>query len=225
MEFPPPASLSCTIAAEIRPWAPPPAVATGADSIPAASQAEGPAEQASDYRHQLKPTPAGWPIRSHWCVWVEPVRDGGATGIWEQRWHQAVMAALATWQRHLPITLVEQPERAQVLVERRRPPRLNNRASHGRAVLQLLEVQRQQTWQLEPRVTVLISPGQAQPAIQATALHELGHAFGLWGHSDQAGDAMAAKPGSIPILELSERDQRTLRWLQQQPGLSPSTTP
>jgi predicted Zn-dependent protease len=56
-------------------------------------------------------------------------------------------------------------------------------------------------------------------------LHELGHAFGLWGHSDQAGDAMAAKPGSIPILELSERDQRTLRWLQQQPGLSPSTTP
>jgi hypothetical protein len=36
---------------------------------------------------------------------------------------------------------------------------------------------------------------------------------------------MAVKPGSTPILELSERDQRTLRWLQQQPGLSPSTTP
>jgi predicted Zn-dependent protease len=156
---------------------------------------------------------------------VEPVRDTGATGIWEQRWHQAVIAALATWQRHLSITLVQEPERAQVLVERRRPPRLNNRASHGRAVLELLEVQRQQTWQLEPRVTVLISPGQAPLAIQATALHELGHAFGLWGHSDQAGDAMAAKPGPTPILELSERDQRTLRWLQQQPGLSPSTTP
>jgi len=158
-------------------------------------------------------------------VWVEPVRDSGATGIWEQRWHQAVLGALTTWQRHLPITLVEQPEQAQVLVERRRPPRLNNRASHGRAVLKLLEVKRQQTWQLEPRVTVLISPGQAQPAIQATALHELGHAFGLWGHSDQAADAMAAKPGPTPILELSERDQRTLRWLQQQPGLSPANTP
>jgi predicted Zn-dependent protease len=74
-------------------------------------------------------------------------------------------------------------------------------------------------------VTVLISPGQAPLAIQATALHELGHAFGLWGHSDQAGDAMAVKPGPTPILDLSERDQRTLRWLQQQPGLSPSTTP
>ncbi|MEY3964162.1 MAG: hypothetical protein RLZZ106_1417, partial [Cyanobacteriota bacterium] len=150
MEFPPPASLSCGIATEIRPWTAPPR-----NPDPPIAVAAG------DYRDRLKPTPAGWPIRSHWCVWVEPVRDTGATGIWEQRWHQAVIAALATWQRHLSITLVQEPERAQVLVERRRPPRLNNRASHGRAVLELLEVQRQQTWQLEPRVTVLISPGQA----------------------------------------------------------------
>ena len=225
MEFPPPASPSCAVATEIRPWAPPPAGAPRANSTSAAPEIRDAAQPTSDYRHQLKPTPAGWPIRHHWCVWVEPVRDSGATGIWEQRWHQAVLGALTTWQRHLPITLVEQPEQAQVLVERRRPPRLNNRASHGRAVLELLEVKRQQTWQLEPRVTVLISPGQAQPAIQATALHELGHAFGLWGHSDQAADAMAAKPGPTPILELSERDQRTLRWLQQQPGLSPANTP
>jgi len=153
-------------------------------------------------------------------VWVEPVRDSGATGIWEQRWHQAVLGALTTWQRHLPITLVEQPEQAQVLVERRRPPRLNNRASHGRAVLELLEVKRQQTWQLEPRVTVLISPGQAQPAIQATTLHELGHAFGLWAHSDQAGDVMAVHAGARPVLQLSRRDRATLQWLQRQPGLN-----
>jgi predicted Zn-dependent protease len=152
------------------------------------------------------------------------VRDNGPTGIWEQRWSQAVKQALDTWQRHLPITLVDQLERAQVIVERRRPPRLNNRASHGRAVLELVEVQRQGRWQLEPKVTVLISPGQAQPAIQATALHELGHAFGLWGHSDQAGDAMSVKPSATPILELSPRDQKTLQWLQQQPRLQPPTT-
>jgi len=172
-----------------------------------------------DYRHRLKPTPAGWPRRDHWCVWVEPVRDGGPTGIWEQRWFQAVSQALVTWQQHLPITVVDQPERAQVLVERRRPPRLNNRASHGRAVLELLEVQRSERWQLEPKVTVLISPGQAQTEIQATALHELGHAFGLWGHSDQAGDAMAVSPGARPVLQLSGRDRATLQWLQRQPGL------
>jgi predicted Zn-dependent protease len=151
------------------------------------------------------------------------VRDSGPTGIWEQRWHAAVSQALNTWQQQLPITVVQQPERAQVLVERRRPPLLNNRASHGRAVMELFNVQRSGIWHLEPKVTVLISPGQAQPAIQATALHELGHAFGLWGHSDQAGDAMAVHAGAMPILELSPRDQHTLRWLQQQPGLQPAT--
>ena len=51
-------------------------------------------------------------------------------------------------------------------------------------------------------------------------LHELGHAFGLWGHSDQAGDALAAVPGSQPVLELSARDRATLLWLQAQPGLT-----
>lgn len=202
---------------ETRPWLAP----KGSVAPPAPPAAQ----PTLDYRHRLKPTPAGWPRRDHWCVWVEPVRDGGPTGIWEQRWFQAVSQALVTWQQHLPITVVDQPERAQVLVERRRPPRLNNRASHGRAVLELLEVQRSERWQLEPKVIVLISPGQAQTAIQATALHELGHAFGLWGHSDQAGDAMAVKPGATPILELSPRDQRTLRWLQQQPELQSPTAP
>ena len=156
---------------------------------------------------------------------MEPVNNIGPTGIWEQRWHQAVIAAIATWQHHLGISLVNQPEQAQVLVQRRRPPLRNNRASHGRAELQLLEVQRQGAWQLEPNVTVMISPGQAQPAIQATALHELGHAFGLCGHSDQAGDVMATIPGAKPILQLSHRDLRTLQWLQQQPGLSQPATP
>jgi predicted Zn-dependent protease len=136
-----------------------------------------------------------------------------------------VIQAIATWQRDLAITVVDQPEQAQVLVERRRPPILNNRASHGRSTLQLLEIQRDEHWQLEPRVAVLISPGQSPAAMQANALHELGHAFGLWGHSDQAGDVMAIQPGAQPILELSERDRRTLQWLQQQPGLRPAATP
>ncbi len=223
MDLPPPPSAPCAIATEIRPWTA--QNDPGVFPAAAAQAASAPGEPSTDYRHQLKPTPAGWPTQAHWCVWIEPVRDNGPTGIWEQRWFQAVNQALDTWQRHLPITLVDQPERAQVIVERRRPPRLNNRASHGRAVLELVEVQRQGRWQLEPKVTVLISPGQAQPAIQATALHELGHAFGLWGHSDQAGDAMAVKPGATPILELSPRDQRTLRWLQQQPELQSPTAP
>jgi predicted Zn-dependent protease len=184
-----------------------------------------PTPQPGDYRQALKPTPAGWPRRDHWCLWIEPALASGPAALWEQRWQQAVRQAVATWQHHLPITVVDDPAQAQVLVERRRPPLQNRRASHGRAVLQLLEVQRQGRWQLEPRVQVLISPGQGPAAIQATALHELGHAFGLWGHSDQRGDAMAAVPGPRPVLELSPRDRATLQWLQQQPALGGATPP
>jgi predicted Zn-dependent protease len=171
------------------------------------------------YSQALKPTPAGWPRRDQWCVWIEPTENHGPTGIWEQRWQRAVLAAVATWRQHLPIQLVPDPAQAQVRVERRRPPTQQGRASHGRALLQLLEVQRDRQWRLEPRVQVLISPGQAEPAIQATALHELGHAFGLWGHSDAPGDAMATRPGARPVLQLSSRDRATLEWLQQQPAL------
>lgn len=175
---------------------------------------------ASDYRHLLRPTYRGWPRRDHWCLWIEPGATTGPAARWDGSWRQAVQAALNTWSAELPITLVDDPRQAQIQLLRRRPPLRGGRASHGRAELQLVAVLRQGNWQLEPEVLVSISPGQRLEATQATALHELGHAFGLWGHSDVAGDALAAIPGPVPVLELSERDRATLRWLQAQPGLS-----
>lgn len=208
------APQTCPAAQASHPWAAPAGTTTEA-----AGEASPSENSQGDYRYQLRPTPAGWPVRALWCVWVEPVQASGPLAVWDERWWRAVNGALRTWQQQLPIVLVPDPAQAQVLVQRRRPPLQNNRASHGRALLQLLVVQRNGTWQLEPRVDVLISPGQAEPAIQATALHELGHAFGLWGHSDQAGDAMAVHAGARPVLQLSPRDRATLQWLQSQPGL------
>ena len=94
-------------------------------------------------------------------------------------------------------------------------------------LLQLQQVQRQgrERSSLEPLVEVLISPGQRQAAIQATALHELGHGFGLWGHSELSSDVMGAVPGAKPALELSERDQQTLQWLFEQPSALPAAPP
>jgi len=221
------AAQACAAAQASQPWAPPqPTAAATASTTDATTTAaagaplhpEDPNPQ--DYRHQLRPTPAGWPIRPLWCVWIEPVQTSGPQAVWEERWWRAASAALRTWQQDLAIVQVADPARAQVLVLRRRPPIQNNRASNGRALLQLLAVQRQSAWQLEPRVEVLISPGQAEAAIQATTLHELGHAFGLWAHSDQAGDVMAVHAGARPVLQLSRRDRATLQWLQRQPGLN-----
>ncbi|MEB3159711.1 MAG: peptidase [Synechococcus sp.] len=172
------------------------------------------------YASQLAYTPVGPPVLKHWCVWVQPPRDG-LPDRWEQRWLDRVEAGLDAWSSLVSMTRVSDPERAHVRVERRRPPLRRFaqgwRASNGRTLLQTLEVRREGAWRLEPRLTVLISPGLRAPVLQATALHELGHAFGLWGHSDQASDAMAVHQGRQPVLRLSSRDRDTLRWLLEQP--------
>jgi predicted Zn-dependent protease len=134
----------------------------------------------------------------------------------------AVEHALDQWAALVPIVRVSDPEAAQIRIERRRPPRRTDavgrlRASHGRASLVPEHVLRQGQWRLEPTVTVLLGAAQRPQALQATALHELGHAIGLWGHSDLGEDAMAAVPGPQPVLVPSERDRATLRWLYGQP--------
>ena len=172
------------------------------------------------YASSLATTSLGWPSLPHWCVWVQP-SSSAVPDRWEQRWSTAVQAALDQWSGVVPLQRVDTADRAHVLLQRRKPPLKSVggrwRASNGRSLLQLLQVRRQQIWRFEPQVTVLVSPHLRAAVLQSTALHELGHAFGLWGHSDQAGDAMAVSQGRSPLLRLSERDQLTLEWMRRQP--------
>jgi predicted Zn-dependent protease len=212
-----PARLSEPIAAQG--GVTPPEWSPGAGSGLTASP---PASGAGDYRDRISTTPLGWPRLDRWCVWVEPLSSAGPQTPWEQRWLEAVDHALTQWQALLPLVRVNDPAAAQIRILRRRPPLRQGAsgrmvASNGRATLELRRVLRGDRSFLEPSVEVLLSPGQRQQAIEAAALHELGHAVGLWGHSDQPGDAMAAIPGASPVLTLSERDRATLRWLYAQP--------
>ncbi len=178
-----------------------------------------PPGQRPGYASSIATTSLGPPVLKRWCVWVQPAT---ATPVnrWDQRWLDQVSSALTTWGALVPLTLVDNPDQANVLIHRQRPARRQVagvwRASNGRTQLQVVDVQRQGRRRLEPLVKVMVSPGLRAEALQATALHELGHAFGLWGHSSVPTDVLAISQGERPVLVPSQRDRLTLAWVMQQ---------
>ena len=175
--------------------------------------------QRPGYASSIATTSLGPPVLKHWCVWVQPAAATPANR-WDQRWLDQVSSALTTWGELVPFTLVDSPDQANVLIHRQRPARRQVagvwRASNGRTQLQVVDVQRQGRRRLEPLVKVMVSPGLRAEALQATALHELGHAFGLWGHSSVPTDVLAISQGERPVLVPSQRDRLTLAWVMQQ---------
>ena len=178
-----------------------------------------PPGQRPGYASSIATTSLGPPVLKHWCVWVQPAAATPANR-WDQRWLDQVSSALTTWRALVPLTLVDNPDQANVLIHRQRPARRQVagvwRASNGRTQLQVVDVQRQGRRRLEPLVKVMVSPGLRAEALQATALHELGHAFGLWGHSSVPTDVLAISQGERPVLLPSQRDRLTLAWVMQQ---------
>ena len=162
-----------------------------------------------------------------------------------QTWIKAVNQAVQEWHRYLPLTLVTQADEADIVVMRSPPPLTfevspdpkQERASgqpqrEPRPTLQLGRVRSAVTSykvyvkgsledaaskpMLVHRCTIQLRPDQAPSYLQAAARHELGHALGLWGHSQAQTDVMYFSQVREPP-PLSPRDLNTLKRIYEQP--------
>lgn len=183
---------------------------------------------AGDYFDQIQPVSVGYLIWSRFpvTVYVEPLKPGEAPGSFggerSQTWINAVTTAVQEWNQYLPLKLVSQPDAdiqvwrsaPPLQVERDRPdsaPRLGRvRAAEARFQLSAIANP------LTHRFTIHLRPDQAPLYTLATARHELGHAIGLWGHSQQPTDALYYAQVRQPPL-ISARDVNTLKRIYEQP--------
>lgn len=167
-----------------------------------------------DYFDQVRPVPVGaliWsrlPIK----VYIEPLPP--ATLLKPEIWQQTMNRAIQDWQPYLPLTLTSDPAMADIQLSANAPRSKSGARARSAETRYALYVSDRNI--LSHRVTISIRPSQTQTYLAAAARHELGHALGIWGHSQDPQDVMYfAQVKSPPPI--SARDVNTLKRLYQQP--------
>jgi len=171
-----------------------------------------------DYFSQVTTTQVGYLIWSQFPIRVYVELPKAVNGKQAQEWVNTVSQAVQEWSVYLPLTLVEQPEVANIKIVQKAPPLQTSPESkipRARSALTTYELYLNNKV-LSHRFTILVSPNQIGNYLTAAVRHEFGHALGIWGHSPLQTDALYFSQVRNPP-PISPRDVNTLKRIYEQP--------
>lgn len=198
--------------------------------VPEPLMSFAPAE--NNYFDQIQPTNLGYLLWSEFPVKVyidlpshldQTIASDGRL----IRWGQAVHQGIEEWGRYFPLQVTADQAIADITIKPVRPALQGKIINPETGLFELpraraattnyeLYLTSDQPPRLKHRMTIEIKPGQGQETTLGSVRHELGHALGLWGHSDGAEDVLYPEQVADPP-PISPRDVATLKQIYLQP--------
>ncbi|WP_414527563.1 peptidase [Nodularia chucula] len=171
-----------------------------------------------DYFSQVEKTQVGYLVWSQFPIKIYLEKPQISNNQQAQLWFSSVLTTVQEWGDYVPLVVVEQPDIADIIILRKAPPLQFSRDGNfprARSAQASYETYTKNNI-LFHRFTILLSPSQTGVFLQAAVRHELGHALGIWGHSDLPTDALYFSQVRNPP-PISPRDVNTLKRVYEQP--------